>query len=218
MIASPTPPFRLYTVRHGQTDYSLADRFCGSVDVPLNAQGLEMATAIADGYSDIPWTAVYCSPRTRTRQTVEPLAHRLGLDVHIHEGLREIEYGVWEGLLTSEIKLQHPKEYAAWEANPSANSPPQGETAPTIARRALQAVEDIRAVHPHGNVLVVSHKATLRILTCALLGIDLSLFRVRIHQQVGAMNVFELSDSGAMLRVLGDTSHLPAKLRVEQGS
>jgi probable phosphoglycerate mutase len=69
--------------------------------------------------------------------------------------------------------------------------------------------------HPSGPVLAVSHKATIRVLVCALLGLDVGLFRARIGQPVSAVTVFEFREKGPLLRVMGDTSHLPPYLRRE---
>ena len=63
-------------------------------------------------------------------------------------------------------------------------------------------------------MLVVSHKATVRILVCALLGMDVRLFRDRIGQPVCALSRFQIKPQGtAMLTMLGDVSHLPPELR-----
>ena len=88
-----------------------------------------------------------------------------------------------------------------------------------MAARAALVIERLRMQHADGGrVLVVSHKATLRILTCALLGMDVRLFRDRIAQPVAAVTRFDLKPSGAMLVLLGDASHLPADLRDAEGT
>ena len=82
----------------------------------------------------------------------------------------------------------------------------------------MRAVEAIRTRHKTGNVLIVSHKATLRIITCALLGLDVRLFRERIAQPVAAVSMFVLSDRAALLARLGDRTHLPEELREAEGT
>ena len=73
----------LYLVRHGQTDYSLRNQFCGSIDPPLNATGMRMADALAARYGAVEWAGIYASPRLRTRQTAAPTAKLAGLEVGI---------------------------------------------------------------------------------------------------------------------------------------
>jgi len=204
----------LYLVRHGQTACSRESRFCGSgSDVPLLPEGVEMAKALASCYAATPWEAIYSSPMLRARQTAEPLAHRCGLAVRIEAGLGEIAYGAWEGLMEDEVRSGTPEAFRAWLEDPGRNAPPGGETGFEIAARALPVVDAIRARHIDGNVLAVSHKATIRVLVCALLGLDVGLYRARIGQSVAGVSVFEFRDGGPLLRALGDTSHLPERLR-----
>jgi len=205
----------LYLVRHGQTECSRESRFCGSgSDVPLVPEGVEMAEALGSYYAETPWEAIYASPLLRARQTAEPLARRCGQTVHVEPGLREIAYGAWEGMVEAEVRRHAPEAFGAWMKDPGRNAPPGGERGIDIAERALPVVDSIRARHPSGNVLAVSHKATIRVLVCALLGLDVGLYRARIGQSVAAVTVFEFREGGPLLRAMGDTSHLPDRLRL----
>jgi probable phosphoglycerate mutase len=208
----------LYFIRHGQTDYSKEDRFSGSIDPPLNEIGLKMAEAFGAAYGDRGWTAIYSSPMLRTRQTADPLTRRTGLVPVLDDGLREISYGEWETLRHEDAQARWPEVYAYWAADTASRSPPGGETAFQVAARAALTVERIKREVPVGRVLVVSHKATIRIVTCALLGLDVRLFRERIAQPVGALTRFELTHKGAMLTRLGDDRHLPPELRHLEGT
>jgi len=208
----------LHLVRHGQTDYSLANKFCGSIDPPLNATGRAMADALAARWGAEKWAAIYSSPRLRTRETAAPTAARAGVEVRLEEGLREIAYGEWEGRSESEVEAADGERFRAWAAHPARVAPPGGETAVQIAERALAAVDAIRARHPDGKVLLISHKATLRVLVCALMGIDVDLFRARIAQKVCAMSIVDFKSTGPQLVVLGDTSHLPPELLALDGT
>lgn len=208
----------LYLIRHGQTDFSRENRFCGAIDPPLNDVGLQMADAFGAAYAERPWTAIYCSPSTRTQQTAAALASRVGMQVQVEPGLREISYGAWESLRHEEVQASFPDAYAYWAADTASRGTPGGETAFQVAARAAPLIEHIRREHPDGRVLLVSHKATIRILTCALLGMDVRLFRDRIGQPVAAVTRFELRKSGPLLTMLGDTSHLPAHLREAEGT
>ncbi|HZS41704.1 MAG TPA: histidine phosphatase family protein [Polyangia bacterium] len=207
-----------YFVRHGQTDYSLANRFCGAVDAPLNATGLAMAEAIAARYGDEKWAAIYASPLTRARDTAAPTARAAGMQIAVEDGLREIAYGEWEGRPEAEVERDDGERFHAWAAHPARVAPPGGETAVAIAARAMAALDAIRARHADGKVLIVSHKATLRILFCALLGIDVDLFRSRIAQKVAAVSIVDFKKTGPLLQVLGDVSHLPPELLAGDGT
>lgn len=208
----------LYLVRHGQTEYSRENRFCGTTNPPLTDVGQAMADAFANAYAATPWDAIYTSPMLRARQTVAPLERRTGVTATVEDGLAEIAYGEWERLTVDEVKARSPEAYEYWAEDVASRGAPGGETAFHVAARAMRAVEAIRTRHTTGNVLLVSHKATLRIITCALLGLDVRLFRERIAQAVAAVSMFVLEDGGARLTILGDRTHLPDALRDQEGT
>lgn len=212
----------LYFLRHGQTPFSRDNIFCGAgLDPELTVHGHEMARLFAKGYRALPWAAVYCSPLTRTRQTAAPLCAALGTEPEIRDELKEIAYGAWEGLELERIAREFHDDYLRWTADPAWNAPTGGgETAVTIASRAMRTVEEIRARHAAsgGNVLVVSHKATIRILLCTLLGIDVGRFRYRLGCPVGSVSVVEFGRHGPLVQALADRTHLTAELRGLAGS
>jgi len=208
----------LYLLRHGQTEASRDRRFSGSIDARLSDLGHEMAEAFAEAYAHGPWRAIYASPQQRALDTAAPLARRTGMDVQIVEDLREIAYGAWEGMLEDEVRQRWPVEYGWWAADPATRSTPGGESGLQVAARALAAVERIRASHESGRVLIVSHKSTLRLVVCGLLGIDLRRYRDRVAQPVASVTEFEIDGAHALLLRLADISHLPPHLRALPGS
>lgn len=208
----------LFLLRHGQTDASFERRFAGSLEAQLSPLGREMAEAFADAYATTPWQAIYASPQRRALDTAAPLAGRTGMQVQVVEGLREIAYGAWEGLFEDEVRQRWPVEYGWWAADPASRSAPGGETGLEVAARAMAAFERIRASHDGGPILVVSHKSTLRLILCALLGIDLRRFRDRIAQPVASLTEIEIDGTSALLKRLADVSHLPPRLRGLPGS
>lgn len=209
----------LYLVRHGQTDASLHNRFSGRIDAPLNATGLAMADALGARYGTEGFVEIVSSPLLRARQTAAPTARIAGLPVVTDDGLVEIAYGEWDGRPEAEVERDDAARFHAWSTHPGRVAPPGGESGDQIAARALGAVERIRARHAGGGkVLVVSHKATLRVLVCALLGIDVDGFRARIAQKVCAVSIIDFKATGPLLQVLGDTSHLPPALLAGDGT
>ncbi len=208
----------LYLIRHGQTDLSRENRFSGSIDPPLNPVGVRMADAFGAAYADREWDAIVSSPSRRAVDTATALAGRVGMTPQIEAGLREISYGEWESLRHAEAQARWPEAYAWWAEDTASRSTPGGETAFDVAARAAPVIERIRADHPEGRVLVVSHKATIRILVCALLGLDVRKFRIRIGQPVAAVTRFDIGPTGAMLVALGDVGHLPPDLRNIEGT
>jgi probable phosphoglycerate mutase len=208
----------LYMVRHGQTAASRENRFSGSLDPPLTPVGEAMAEAFARAHAPLTWDAIYTSPMLRTRQTAEALSRLTGVAVTVDDGLKEIEYGEWEGLRQDEVKAQWPEAFEYWASDVASRGTPGGETAFHVAARAMRVVEAIRSRHQRGNVMLVSHKATLRVITCALLGLDVRLFRERIAQPVAAVTMFVVANGTAQLAFLGDRSYLSEELKHEEGT
>ncbi|MBA3713731.1 MAG: histidine phosphatase family protein [Pyrinomonadaceae bacterium] len=209
----------IYFLRHGQTPMSREDTFCGSgLDPELTQSGLEMARAFTAAYLSKPWSAIYSSPLQRTTATAQPLCDALAMEMQVRDDLKEIEYGGWEGHTKEAINRQYHDDYMNWLADPAWHPPTGGELAVIIARRGLRVVEEIRQRFTTGDVLVVSHKATIRIMLCSLLGIDVSRFRYRLSCPVGSVSVVEFTAQGPMLHTLADRSHLNESLKSLPGT
>lgn len=209
---------RLYLLRHGETTYSRTGGFCGNLDPELTPEGAEMAQCFADAYRALPWTAVYASPMRRTVATAKPLCEAVRLPIQLRDGLKEIAYGEWEGRTQEDVRQRFADDYVRWLAEPAWNAPTSGETAVQVAGRASLIVAEIIAEHPRGNILIVSHKATLRLILCSLLGIDLGRYRDRIAALAASVSVVRFGEHGPLLEVLGDRSHMSAALRALPGT
>jgi len=209
----------LYFLRHGQTALSREDVFCGSgLDPELTAEGLEMAKAFTNAYRAKPWRAVYSGSLRRGLATAQPLCEALGLAMQVRADLNEIGYGKWEGLTREKVDEEHHDDYVSWLADPAWHAPTGGELAITVARRSLRVIDEIKRQFTDGNVLMVSHKATIRIVLCSLLGIDVGRFRYRLGCPVGSVSVVEFSLEGPLLHSLADRSHLSESLRSLPGT
>ncbi|MDX2270782.1 MAG: histidine phosphatase family protein [Cyanobacteriota bacterium] len=210
--------FTLYFLRHGETTYSAKGVYCGSLDPDLTEQGQEMAESFAEAYQGIPWSGVFVSPMKRTVATAHPLCNRLGLPMQIRSGLKEIAYGAWEGLAPHEVNQSDHDPYIRWLADPGWNAPTGGERAIDIAQRSAQVIQEIQQLCPEGSVLVVSHKATIRIMLCHLLGIDVGRFRDRIAMPVGSVSIVSFLEHGPIVRAIADRAHLAEHLRTRPGN
>jgi broad specificity phosphatase PhoE len=209
----------LYFLRHGQTTLSREDNFCGSgLDPELTPEGLEMAEAFAAAYRKKDWAAIFTSSLRRSITTAQPLCDALGLGMQSRTELNEIAYGEWEGLSKETVEREYHDDYVRWLADPAWNAPTGGELAITVAQRGLQTVQEIKEQSVHGNILVVSHKATIRIILCSLMGIDVGRFRYRLRCPVGGLSVVEFTSEGPLLHTLADRSHLSERLRFLPGT
>jgi broad specificity phosphatase PhoE len=210
---------RLFFLRHGQTAMSRANVFCGRrLDPPLTPEGITMAEEFAAAYRELEWRAIYSSPLDRAIATAAPLAAAVGLPIERRAELAELDYGAWDGMTADEVARKFHIEHERWAADPAWNPPTGGETAVQLAQRMTRAVEEIDATHDDGNVLVVSHKASIRVALCALLGVDVGRFRYRFGCPVGSVSIIEFGDHGPLAAAVADRSHLDARLRQLEGT
>jgi probable phosphoglycerate mutase len=208
----------LYLLRHGETTFSQNGNFCGETNAELTPAGIEMASSFADVYKKLKWEAVYVSPMKRTIATAKPFCEATGLEMQVREGLREGSYGAWEAKSRSFVQENYTDNYMKWLAEPAWNAPLRGETAVAIANRSMPVITEIQQKYPEGNVLIVSHKATIRIILCSLLGIDLGCYRYRVNILVASVTKLKFDDNGPLLEILGDRYHIPDHIRSRPGT
>jgi broad specificity phosphatase PhoE len=209
---------KLYLLRHGETAYSKTGSYCGELDTELTPEGAQMAQQFARTYGTLPWAAVYVSPMKRTVATAKPLCDALRLEMQLRDGLKEIRYGKWEDQTPDYVKKHYPDDYLRWLAEPAWNPPTGGETGVEIASRSALVIREIQEKHGDGNVLVVSHKATIRIILCSLLGIDLGRYRDRIDAPAGSVSVVRFDAHGPLLQVVGERGYMDEYLRSLPGT
>jgi broad specificity phosphatase PhoE len=210
---------RLYLVRHGATQLTAEDRFSGSVGVDLSDEGRGQVKRLAERIARDGIAAVYCSPLSRTVETAMLLAKPHRLDPIHRDGLREISHGRWEGLTRREVEERYSDEYAAWEEDPFTFAPLDGESGLGVLARALPVVREIVVSHPDQTVLVVSHKATLRLILSSLLGFDARGYRDRLDQSPACLNVVDFKDPvRARLMLFNDISHYQDAPRKPEGN
>lgn len=199
---------RILLVRHGATVLTAEDRFAGATDVPLGDEGRHQARQLAARLAAEPLAAVYSSPLARTFDTALVIADPHRLSVRLSSGLREMDHGHWEGLTRHEALTRYPAEYAAWEAHPMDAAPAGGESGRAVLSRARAALDAIVSAHPGEHVLVVSHKATIRLLVADLLGLDPNSYRRGLDQQPAGLNILDIDADGlAQLVLYNDVSH-----------
>ncbi len=206
---------RVLLIRHGATVLSAEDRFAGSTDVLLSDEGRSQARALGERLADAELAAVYASPMKRTVETATLVAAPHKLNLITDAGLREIDHGRWEQLTRREVEARFPEEYSNWEADPFTFAPEAGESGLSVMARALPVLRRIVVAHAGKTVAVVSHKATIRLVLCSLLGIDARGYRDRLDQSPACLNALDFKDPvRARLVVYNDTSHYalrPAK-------
>ncbi len=199
---------RIFLIRHGATVLTAEDRFAGETDVLLSDEGREQARRLSARLSTETIAGIYASPMTRTMETARLLAEPHGLQVQPREGLKEISHGHWEQMTRADVEAKFPKEAQEWEQDPYTFAPPGGESGLAVTARALPTLIELVRRHPGENLLVVSHKATIRLLLSTLLGFDPRRYRDNLDQSPAALNIVDFKDPArARLTLFNDTSH-----------
>jgi probable phosphoglycerate mutase len=210
---------RLYLVRHGATARTAEDRFSGSAGVELSEEGRQQARRLAERLASCRITSAYTSPLSRAVETAEILTRPMGLAPLHRDGLREISHGHWEGLTRAEVEAKFPDEYRMWEEDPFTFAPPGGESGLSVLARALPVIREIVMEHAGEDVLVVAHKATLRLILSSLLGFDMRGYRDRLDQSPACLNVVDFKDPvRARLMLFNDISHYQSQPRTPEGN
>lgn len=205
--ASMTPTTTLL-LRHGQTVLSVEKRFSGVGDQPLTETGRAQAAAAATRLATSGATAVVSSPVRRARETAQAVADALGVELALEPGLRETDFGDWEGYTFGEVGKRWPDEMAAWLAD-TAVTPPYGESFDATAVRVREALDRVLAAYAGQRVVLVSHVSPIKtLLRFALDAPPSALYR--IHLDLACLSEVQwFADGPSVVRSLNDTHHLP---------
>ncbi|MFC8216568.1 bifunctional RNase H/acid phosphatase [Streptomyces sp. NPDC057362] len=204
-------PATFVLLRHGETPLTPQKRFSGSggTDPSLSAVGREQAERVAASLARRGTIeAIVASPLARTRETAGIVAARLGLEVAIEEGLRETDFGAWEGLTFGEVRERYPDDLDAWLASPDAEPTGGGESFAATGARIAATRDKLVAAYAGRTVLLVSHVTPIKtFLQLALGAPPESLFRMELSA-ASLSAVAYYADGGASVRLFNETSHL----------
>jgi probable phosphomutase (TIGR03848 family) len=210
--ARPTPPTLVLLVRHGQTPTTgkvLPGRAPG---LHLADKGKAQAEAVAGRIAALQTdqrkvAAVYASPLERTRETAGPIAAALGLKVQRRQGLLECDFGDWTG--ASLKSLWKKPEWRTVQRNPSGFRFPSGESFTEMQTRIVTAIDDLRAAHPGGTVVAVSHADPIKAAVAHALGTHLDLFQ-RIVVSPCSVSAILYGVEGPVVLAVNSTGDLSA--------
>ncbi|MCX2923001.1 bifunctional RNase H/acid phosphatase [Streptomyces sp. NEAU-W12] len=205
------PPATFVLLRHGETPLTPQKRFSGSggSDPSLSDVGREQAERTAAGLARRGTVqAIVASPLARARETAGVVAARLGLEVTVDDGLRETDFGAWEGLTFAEVRERHPDDLNAWLSSPDAEPTGGGESFAATATRIAAARDRLVAAYAGRTVLLVTHVTPIKTLVRLALGAPPeALFRMELSA-ASLTAVAYYADGNASVRLFNDTSHL----------
>lgn len=207
----PPPPTLAVFVRHGRTATT------GKV-LPGRAPGLHLAEAgqaqaqaVAERLASLPGVdALYTSPLERARETAARIAQRLGIRARVDKGLVECDFGEWTG-----AELKALAKLPAWrlvQRYPSGFRFPAGESFPEMQARVTATVHRLRARHPGGTVVLVSHADPIKAAVADATGTHLDLFQRLVISTCSVTAIAYTDDGPTVLTVnsVGDLGALKA--------
>ncbi|MDP9752097.1 histidine phosphatase family protein [Thermoanaerobacter pentosaceus] len=199
---------RLYIVRHGQSEWNLHNKMQGIQDIDLTPTGLKQAELLASRLKNEKIDCIYSSDLKRAYITAQIIAKELGLEVHKVSELREMSFGIWEGLTAEEINELYKEIYTLWKTNPIKANIEKGETLEEVQKRMLKKTWEIVKENDGKNILIVSHGTSIKALILGLLGIELS-FYPKFRLDNASLNIIDVKEDGKTVLVLfNDACHL----------
>lgn len=202
----------IYFVRHGETNWNHIGKYQGMTDVPLNETGLAQARACADALRNTHFDRIISSDLSRALVTAETIRGDRHINITVHAGLREINFGDWEAKTFTQIEELWPGLITEMYNHPDTVSLPNGESFHQVQERAWGALEPWLAENDEEEtVLVACHGGTIRTLICKLLHLPIS-YAWNFSQGNTAITRIFYNGMGPedhnILNLLNDTHHL----------
>ncbi len=218
MSISPTssgfinPMVRLILIRHAETDYSSQNRYCGFSNPSLNDKGIWQSQKLAANLKEVRIDKIYSSDLVRAYQTAKIIFGNNSIEKTV--GLREMNFGLFEGLKYEQIIEKYPELYIDWIDNPEKVKTPNGEGLRDLSKRVEKRLSLILSQHKGKTLAVVTHSGPIRVVLCKALKFELKMFR-QIEQQLGALNIIDYAEEAPPIVVkMNDVSHLSAEEKV----
>lgn len=198
---------RIIFIRHGQTDWNIQRRYLGLTDIGLNSEGRKQALKVKRRVEEMGAVdKVYSSDRRRAREFAALIFD--GMEVTGVAGLRETDFGVFEGLTYDQILVSYPDIYRAWIDDPMNVTIPRGESFLSVRERALASVSDIVKCNAGKAVAIISHAGPLSVIMKEYAG---SNDFWGSWPEPGCISVVEFDGMRPSILLLNDSSHMEGK-------
>jgi probable phosphoglycerate mutase len=198
---------RILAIRHGETAWNVDTRIQGQLDIPLNDTGHWQAERAAEALVGEDIAVLYSSDLVRAAATANAISRRIGLSVVHDAGLRERNFGLFQGRTVAEIEAIHPELVKRWKSREPDFEPEGAESLRTFYARSIDTAHRLAAAHPGQTVVLVAHGGVLDCLYRAACGMPIEAPRT---WQLGNASINRLLFTGTRLTMVGwgDTQHL----------
>jgi broad specificity phosphatase PhoE len=196
----------LMLVRHGETEWNVQRRYQGQTDVPLSALGKRQARLIADRLASQTIDVVYASDLVRAWETAQIIVENSDLETSPEPRLRELRFGLLEGLTFDEAEAKYPDMIAAWISDFN-NTPEGAETINLFNARIISLLDDLKRKHNEQSVLLVGHGGSLSEILRVVLGLSREK-RWYLEMENASLSEVSIAEDFVSLKRLNDTCHL----------
>ncbi|MBB6479318.1 histidine phosphatase family protein [Spirochaeta isovalerica] len=183
----------LYIVRHGQTEWNRLGLLQGQLASPLTEEGIADTEAFRQEITELEPDVVYSSDQDRALTTAKILTGDLHREIHIHEGLREMNFGVFQAKSWENIEEEMPELFEVYRQDDPDFVIPEGESHNQFHKRAVNALIEITEAHPGKRILIVSHGGTINKMLGYVEGMRPSANRF-FHSKNLALNILEFEN------------------------
>jgi probable phosphoglycerate mutase len=203
----------LFITRHGETQWNSENRLQGRKDSELTDNGKRNAVALGERLYPTHFNAIYSSPIDRAVKTAKLIRSDREIPIRLEEGLKEINFGDWEGKVKEEIEQNSKQEFFDfWNAPHQYNHVPHnGESLSDLKRRVEQVINHIIADNKDGNVLIVTHGVAIRAILSYLMNIPTEKWWDGPFIEGTSLTLAQYDGETFHVKMIGDSSHMEAK-------
>ncbi|HOO57363.1 MAG TPA: histidine phosphatase family protein [bacterium] len=199
---------RIFLVRHGKTVFNKETTFRGVLDVPLNDVGKEQAALTGRAMSGIPMDVIKTGPLSRAFDTAAEIALHQEAKPVPEEAFNDLDFGRWQGLTLSEVEETEPELLHRWQSEPQSVRLPGGESIEDVSARSVAALDKLVEENEGKNILIVSHRVVIKLLSLHMLGMPVSGFWKIWIDTCGITEFHSDPRFGYILVRLNNTAHL----------
>ena len=146
---------KIILIRPGSTEYDRQGRIQGTLDIPLSEEGRQEVVRVIEELKSHAMETLYTTPCQSAQQTAQAIAESLNLKKKKLDKLRNLDQGLWQGMLVEDVKTKQPKVYRQWQGQPEKVCPPGGEMVSEARERVRQAVAKLQKKHKDGVIGLV---------------------------------------------------------------
>ena len=199
---------KIYLTRHGETIWNTEGKMQGWKNSNLTSKGIRNAEKLGEHLSNIDFDYIYCSPLGRAKETAEHILKDRNLNVIYDNNLKEMNFGIWEGVSNSEVDLLYAEQKFNFWNQPHLYETIEGESFELLLLRVSQWFEKMKKAHINDTILVVTHTCVIKSLYSILKNLPLEEFWAPPFIYDTSLTILEVTETSFKFIVESDISHL----------